>query len=360
MTHDLLPPPSPSASQPATYPCGTPIGTPPLDRRALLISGGTAVAGLLGYTLLRGNGGEKSPVFLARHQRYDGPLAQTIREGLLAVGFDPASIRGKRVLLKPNLVEPNRHVPQMTTHPAMIVAAADAFRGWGASVVVGEGSGHVRDTEAILGESGVGEALRDAGLEFVDLNYDAMGAVPNRGKVSKLTELHLPRTLLEAHLVVSLPKLKTHHWVGITASLKNMYGVLPGIKYGWPKNVLHHAGIPQTVVDINASLPPTIGIVDGILCMEGDGPIMGTPKPMGLVAVGLDRVALDATLARIMGIEPVKLTYLQLASGRLGDIADRRIVQRGERWQQLVSPFQILDWPHLRGMRSDVTGVRVT
>lgn len=301
-----------------------------------------------------------APVFVARYQRYDGPLEQTIREGLLAVGFDPAAIRGRRVLVKPNLVEPLRHVPQMTTHPAMIVATAAVFRGWGAQVTVGEGSGHVRDTEVILGESGVGEALASAGIDFVDLNYDAMAPVPNGGRVSKLTELFLPRTALEADLIVSLPKLKTHHWVGFTASLKNMYGVLPGIKYGWPKNVLHHAGIPQTVVDINASLPPTIGIVDGILCMEGDGPIMGTPKPMGLVAVGLDRVALDATLARIMGIEPAQINYMRLADGRLGRIGENRIEERGERWETIVSPFEILDSPHLRGLRLAHPAVRVT
>lgn len=345
--------------QPATYPCGTPIGGQ-FDRRALLISGGAAVASLLGYSLVRGKLRAKAPVFVARNQSYEGPLQQTIRDGLLAVGFDPALIRGRRVLLKPNLVEPNRHVPQMTTNPAVIVAAADVFRSWGASVVVGEGSGHVRDTEVILDESGVGDALRSAGVEFVDLNYDAMGVVPNRGRVSALKELHMPRTVLEADLIVSMPKMKTHHWVGFTGSLKNMYGVLPGIKYGWPKNVLHHAGIPQTVVDINASLPPTIGIVDGILCMEGDGPIMGTPKPMGIVAVGLDRVALDATLARIMGIEPANISYMKLANGRLGSFAERRIEQRGERWEQLVSPFEILDWPHLRGLRAEPAGVAVT
>ena len=72
---------------------------------------------------------------------------------------------------------------------------------------------------------------------------------------SPLEGLYFPRSVLEADLVVSLPKLKTHHWVGMTASMKNLYGLLPGIKYGWPKNVLHHAGIPQTVVDINASAP---------------------------------------------------------------------------------------------------------
>ena len=67
--------------------------------------------------------------------------------------------RGKRVLLKPNLVEPSRDCPHMTTHPAMIVAAAEVFRGWGADVTVGEGPGHVRDTEMALVESGVADAL---------------------------------------------------------------------------------------------------------------------------------------------------------------------------------------------------------
>ena len=132
--------------------------------------------------------------------------------------------------------------------------------------------------------------------------------------------------MVDADLIVSMPKLKTHHWMGLTAAMKNLYGTLPGVIYGWPKNVLHYAGIPQTVVDINASLPPTIAIVDGILCMEGDGPILGTPKPMGLLAIGLNPTAVDATLARITGFDPRKVPYLALAEGRLGPIDERAIV----------------------------------
>ena len=85
--------------------------------------------------------------------------------------------------------------------------------------------------------------------------------------------------------------------------------------------------------------------------MEGDGPIMGTPKPMGLLAIGLNPTAVDATLARIMGFDPCKVPYLALAEGRLGPISDRAIVQRGERWQELASPFAFVDVPHLREMR---------
>ena len=150
-----------------------------------------------------------------------------------------------------------------------------------------------------------------------------------------------------------MPKLKTHHWVGFTASMKNLYGTLPGIAYGWPKNVLHYAGIPQTVFDINATLTKTLAIVDGIVCMEGDGPIMGSPKPLGLVLVGSNLAAMDATVARIMGLEPDRVSYLNLAADRLGPIVDRRIEQRGEAWRPFVSPFKILNVPHLRDLTND-------
>ena len=163
---------------------------------------------------------------------------------------------------------------------------------------------------------------------------------------------YFPRAVAEADLVVSLPKLKTHHWVGVTASLKNMYGVLPGVKYGWPKNVLHHAGIPETVFDINASLPKTIAVVDAIQCMEGDGPIMGTPKHLGLVLVGVNLTAVDATACRLMELEPSRISYLSLAADRLGPVDDRRIEQRGETWQPLAQPFEMLDQPHLQSLRT--------
>ena len=331
-----------------------------IDRRALLIGGGLAAAGMLGVPLVRRLWKPRTPVFLARDQRYDGPLEQTIRDGLLAVGLDPAEVRGKRVLLKPNMVEPIRTSPHMTTHPAMIVATAEVFRRMGAEVSVGEGPGHIRDTEFALYESGVGEALQAAGLPFVDINYEEVAATPNAGRASKLAEFYFPRSVLEADLVVSLPKLKTHHWVGMTASVKNLYGTIPGIVYGWPKNVLHHAGIPQTVFDINASLPKTIAVIDAIECMEGDGPIMGSPKHLGMVAVGANPTALDATCARVIGIAPERLSYLQLAEGRLGPLQERLIVQRGEAWQSLFSPFAILDRPHLRDLRADANGPLVS
>jgi len=334
-------------SRGADLPCATEATR--LDRRALLVGAGVVAAGAIGYPLLSNVFGAESPVFLARNQRYDSSLERTIRDGLQATGMDLSALAGRRVLLKPNMVEPSRSRPQMTTHPAVVIAAAEVFRRYGALVTVGEAPGHVRDSQMALYESSIGPALEDAGVEFADLNYEDVVWTPNAGRASSLSGFYFPRSVATADLIVSLPKLKTHHWVGMTAAMKNLYGVLPGIKYGWPKNVLHHAGIPQTVFDINASVPRTIAIVDGITCMEGDGPILGSAKEMGLIAIGAP-VAVDATCARIIGLHPRKIDYLRLGK-RLGPIDEGHILQRGEAWRELASPFQMVEAPHLNRLR---------
>lgn len=323
-----------------------------VDRRALLVGGGTALAGALACGWIKSRRQAPAPVFVAKGQRYDGPIEQTIRDGIVACGLDRQWIAGRRVLLKVNLVEPTRTAPHMTTHPAMVLAAAEVFRRWGAEVVIGEASGHMRDTEMALVESGLAPALEDAQLQFADLNYEEVAWVENAGRASKLKGFFFPRPAVEADLIVSMPKLKTHHWVGMTAAMKNMYGVLPGLKYGWPKNVLHHAGIPQTVFDINASLPKIISVVDAIQCMEGDGPIMGSPKKMGLIVVGLNPTAVDATCARLIGLEPARISYLELSAGRLGPVAEGAVLQRGESWREVAAPFVLLDRPELQRLRS--------
>jgi uncharacterized protein (DUF362 family) len=193
--------------------------------------------------------------------------------------------------------------------------------------------------------------LEESGLEFVDLNHDEVEFVPNRLKQSSLPRLALPATLRRADLIVSLPKLKTHHWAGVTLSLKNLFGVMPGIVYGWPKNVLHHAGIGQSILDIAAAVRPHLAIVDGIVGMEGDGPIMGTPRQMGVLVMGTNLPAVDATCARLMRIDPHRVEYLAAASSRLGPIAERNISQRGEAIADLAQPFQLVDQPWLTGLR---------
>ena len=117
----------------------------------------------------------------------------------------------------------------------------------------------------------------------MDLNVDDVQRVALRTHASRLNELYLPKTVLGVDFLVSMPKMKTHHWAGVTLSLKNMFGVVPGSCYGWPKNVLHWAGIDRAILDINAAVRPDFAIVDGIVGMEGNGPIQGVSKACGLL-----------------------------------------------------------------------------
>jgi uncharacterized protein (DUF362 family) len=119
--------------------------------------------------------------------------------------------------------------------------------------------------------------------------------------------------------------------------------------YGWPKNILHMRGIDNAIVDLTATIRPQLAIVDAITCMEGDGPIMGTPRSLGFLAMGTDPVAVDATCARVIGLVPERLEYLDNAGGFLGHVDEARITQRGEPISRYATQFEVVPLlAHLR------------
>lgn len=277
--------------------------------------------------------------------RYDEGIADLIRRGLGELGFGRDHVRGKSVLLKPNLVEPSADAPHINTHPEFVRAVIEVMRHFDArEVFVAEGPGHCRDTDLVLEQSGFRDMLKHSKTQFIDLNHDDVFSVKNRLAFTSISEFQLPLALKRADLVVSLPKMKTHHWAGVTLSMKNLFGVMPGICYGWPKNVLHQAGIPQSILDITAAVRPHLAIVDGIIGMDGDGPIMGSPKAAGVIVMGTSLPAVDATATRLMGLEPMRIPYLLAASGRLGPIKASHIEQRGESLDSLRQPFSVLEY----------------
>jgi uncharacterized protein (DUF362 family) len=142
--------------------------------------------------------------------------------------------------------------------------------------------------------------------------------------------------------------MKTHHWVGATLSMKNLFGVVPGGVYGWPKNVLHWAGIEESIADLHRAFPRQLAIVDGIVGMEGNGPIQGTPKQMGIIVAGNDPVAVDATCCRIMKIDPERIGYLRLVAEG-GRLKEGNIRQIGESITSVAAPFELI--PQFRGLR---------
>lgn len=286
--------------------------------------------------------GLRSDTFIARVKNYETDISLIVRSGFQELGVSPAEIKGKKILLKPNLVEPHSGKPHINTHPLFVRGVAEAFLHLGAAkIYIAEGPGHCRDTIYILEESGFSEIIKEGHLPFVDINYDTVFEKPNAGKYAECGSFFLPGILREADWIVSLPKLKTHHWAGITLSMKNLFGLMPGSYYGWPKNVLHSMGIEQSILDINATVKPHFAIVDGIIGMEGDGPIMGNPRASHVIVMGRNFPAVDATCARVMGIDPQKIRYLSAASGWLGPIREKNIRQVGETIKSVRTNFAL-------------------
>lgn len=295
----------------------------------------------------------RESVFVAKAGAYGGDLVGPILAGMRELGISEAELKGKRIMLKPNLVDTGEGVIHVNAHPMVVRATAEAFLRLGAGeVLVAEGTGLVRDALMVVEACGLADVLAEDKLRFVDLNYDEVYSVPNAGGYMGLETLTLPVALRRADWIVSVAKLKTHHWVGVTLAMKNFFGVMPGRVYGWPKNVLHYAGIGEAILDINVAVKPHFAIVDGIVGMEGDGPVNGTPKQVGALVMGRSLPAVDATCARIMGIDPHKVPYLAEAQRRLGPIRESQIEQRGENLGSLRTDFLLHDYiPAQRGLR---------
>ena len=216
-----------------------------MNRRRILEGGAIGITGATVAARLWPRAGlprrqQESIVAILRCDDY-ATCHRAVEDGLRLLA---PSVRGKRVLLKPNLVEYSKKAT-INTQPSVIAATADSLFRLGVSeVVVADGPGHVRDSEMLIDESGLKRSLAEVGrIRFVDLNFDAVRRVTPRGGFTSFHELWLPESVLAADVVISMPKVKTHHWAAVTLRLKNLFGCIPGNVYGWPKNVLHWEGI---------------------------------------------------------------------------------------------------------------------
>jgi len=313
----------------------------PNRREFLAVAGASVFAGYAGFTgatPIRHAAQRSSSVSVIKAKAYSEDLVSRILEGVKQCGLN---VRGQRVLLKPNLVEFDPKTC-INTDVNVVAAALEAFHSLGAAEVkIGEGPGHRRDTYSIAEMTRYRNEIPKFDALFTDLNRDDVSPVQgfaDRG------EIYLPNTALRADLIVSLAKMKTHHWAGATLSMKNFFGVVPGSVYGWPKNELHQIGIDESIVELNRIFRRTFAIVDGVVGMEGNGPIQGTPKPVGVLVMGSDLTAVDATCCRIMGIDPTRIEYLRMASERaLGPIDEEHIEQRGETIKSVRVPFELIE-----------------
>ena len=276
-------------------------------------------------------------VALGQCAAYDASVLDCLREAWAQA--DMPDVAGKRVLVKPNLIDYIEPYP-ITTSSLVIGAVIDLLRERGAGeIVVGDGPGFRRDAWPVVEATGLAAELARRKVAFVDLDYDDPRPVPLAdGWFPGIANLWLPRHVREAQLIVSVPKLKTHHWAGVSLSLKNLFGIVPGTRYGWPKNILHINGITASILGLYQTVRPMVSVVDGIVGREGAGPLFGSAVAHGLLAVGRDPVAVDATCARLMGFSTQDIPHLA-AAGWTGVGQTTRIETRGAS-EQLIRRYE--------------------
>ena len=289
------------------------------------------------------------------------PLKEDIFKLLDMIGAweDIFADKNKRVLLKPNLVHPMHSGSGHITDNRIVFALAELLLEIGfneKNIVLGEGCGvgfafaTQNDTLNCVRAAGL-EPIKDKyGIDIVDLNKDKAIEmdVPNPLVMEKVK---IAKTVLDSDILINLPVMKTHIRTGVTLSLKNMKGVLPGLE----KRKTHKLGIDEGVADLNSLVKTTLTIVDGIVGMEGNWEYPRDCVPMGILVAGKDLVAVDTICSKIMGFDPRKIRHInRAAEKKLGIMDESKIIIKGLQLEEInVRPFKprfqcfIEDYPNV-------------
>jgi len=259
----------------------------------------------------------KVAIVKGNKQPGDREIDAQVRQAVeLAGGLSDIVKRGDKVLIKPNLCGPFAFA---ATDPVVCKAIADMVREIGAKATIGESAAIGYDTEEVIQKEGY-DKLREGGYEVVDLKKKGVETVKvpiPKGKALK--EVVLPKIVVEADVIIDVPKMKTHDQTISTLALKNLKGLLPD-SY---KRKFHHVfGIWQSCADLCTIVKPAFSVVDGIIAMEGLGPGMGDPVEMDLIVAGKDLVAVDAVTTAVMGHEPMADNCVRVAAQSGVGVAD--------------------------------------
>ncbi len=281
--------------------------------------------------------GAASPVVsVVSCQAYDLDLVRRAVDAVLApLGGIRRFVRpGMRVLLKPNLLNDAGPDGGITTHPAVVRAVAEQVQKAGGIVLIGDSpAGPIEDNPRVWRASGMVEVTEQLGARLVPFDRVVWKRLDGAGREPAINYM-ISAPVLEADLVIDLPKLKTHVLTFYTGAVKNLYGVIPGTRKREPH--LRAPGVADfsaVLVDVLDLVRPGLTILDGVLGMEGNGPgIKGTPRHYGCLAASADPVAVDAVIARSLGYRTGEIVHLDLASARGLGVSDLDAIRvEGER-----------------------------
>ncbi len=274
-----------------------------------------------------------SPVRVMVRPTRGRPVQEVVEEVLAGCGWEEVVPRGGRVVLKPNLSTPSADMARCSnTDPEILEAVCRVLLRRTPHVVVAESDGMRYKTDDAFRIMGYPAIADRVGFRLVNLSRDEWREVDH----PLLKGWPLPRTVLEADCLISLPVLKTHATTVFTGALKNQWGCVP--QYN---RLLLHRYLDRLIVDVNAILKPRLAVMDALTAMEGRGPINGKPVRMDHVLGSRDPVALDATAMRFVGLDPRTSRHIVWAAeAGLGEMAEDRIAVDGPapRWERAFVP----------------------
>ena len=254
------------------------------------------------------------------------------------IGPTPKLIpRGSRVLIKPNLTaEENLWEKGILTGPIFMQALVEEVQKAGpAEVIIAEAIAIGLNSKKAFAANGYEEVARATGARLLDL-YDGEFEEIKTPAGGLLKSVRVSREVLRADFFINAPVLKTHFASTLTAAMKNLKGTTTYDE----KKRFHYLGLNKAFTELNAVLKPHLNVLDGLIAMEGDGPIAGTPVGLNLLMAGTDTVAVDTIAARIMGIDPTEVLSLCLAQGMgLGVWDEKDIRVLGSSVEEVRRPF---------------------
>jgi len=256
-----------------------------------------------------------TPVSLRAVTDYD-PLAldSHLRALLAPLGGMAAFVSpGQKVLLKPNLLAGKSPEKAVTTHPEIVRAVIRLVQEVGGVVSVGDSPG-IGKPEAVAKKCGIWEVIESSGALFAPFT-ESVNVTTGSGTFQ---HLELARDILDADVVINLPKLKTHQMMGLTCGVKNLFGAVVGLR----KPQLHlQAGTSKAtfalmLLELAATIRPALTIVDAIVGMEGDGPGSGDPIQIGALIAGVEPLAVDTIACELLGLTPSSVWTQKVAEER--------------------------------------------
>ena len=290
--------------------------------------------------------GNKSKVAIIRCEGYEeAEVKRAVVKGIELLGdVERIAQPSEKILLKPNLLLGKHPEKCVTTHPNVFRAVAELFLELGAEVYYGDSPG-IASPKAASRKSQLEKVAIDLGIQLADFET---------GRTISFSDGHQNRQFIIARGVfhvdglVSLPKLKTHGLTRITGAVKNQFGCIPGlIKSEFHVKLSNAFSMSRMLVDLTRFLRPRLYIMDGIMAMEGNGPSGGTSTPLNVLLLSTDPVALDATVCRIINLNPefVPTNKFGLEQG-LGTYLQEEIEVIGDALETFVNPkFDVVREP---------------